>query len=322
MWRRRALFVTACERAISWMASLPSLDWDRDATDWPHRQVSDFIECDGLRWHVQRMGEGPPCLLLHGTGASTHSFAGLMPALAGHFSLIAVDLPGHGFTSRPKELSGLSMSGMAVALRALLTRLGIEPQWIIGHSAGAAIACHMTLAGLVQPSGLVSINGALLPLSGFKHPAVTPLLRKVASSDWLAGWFADRLRKPAAVERLLAQTGSQLDPQGLEWYARLARTASHAGAAMAMMAVWDPRPLERGLPSLEVPLLLLVGAEDRMILPGEAAKVRRLVKDSTLVQLSGLGHLAHEEAPQRVADEILKFAQHPGLGVPSGAVTG
>ncbi len=303
------------------MAKLPALDWGKDAADWPHRQASEFIEAGGVHWHLQRMGAGPSCLLLHGTGASTHSFAGLMSALAREFSVLAVDLPGHGFTSRPKELSGLSMPGMALALQALLVKLEIEPRWVIGHSAGAAIACSMTLAGMLQPAGIVSINGALLPLSGFKHPAVTPMLRKVASSDWLAGWFADRLRKPEAVERLLAQTGSQLDRQSLDWYARLARTPSHAGAAMAMMAVWDPRPLERDLPALTVPLLLLVGAEDRMILPGEATKVQRLVKDSTLVQLAGLGHLAHEEAPQRVADEILKFTHRQRQGVPSGAVT-
>ena len=52
-----------------------------------------------------------------------------------------------------------------------------------------------------------------------------------------------------------------------------------------------------------------------MILPGEATKVQRLVKDSTLVQLSGLGHLAHEEAPKRVADEILKFTHENGSGI-------
>ena len=75
---------------------------------------------------------------------------------------------------------------------------------------------------------------------------------------------------------------------------------------MAMMAVWDPRPLEKDLPSLSVPLLLLVGSEDRMILPGEALKVRRLVKDCSVVQLIGLGHLAHEDA-LRVTQEIMKF---------------
>lgn len=297
------------------MSSLPALDWQQDARDWPHREHSRFVEAGGLRWHLQRMGQGPVCLLLHGTGAATHSFAGLMPQLAQYFDVISVDLPGHGFTSRPEDLSDLSMPGMALAVHALLRQLQLTPRWVIGHSAGAAIACRMTLDGLISPQGVISINGALLPLSGFKHPAITPWVRKVASSDWLAKWFAGRLQQDSAVERLLAQTGSRLDSSALRWYARLARTPAHTGAAMAMMAVWDPRPLERDLPALSRPLLLLVGSEDRMILPGEATKVQRLVKDSTLVQLSGLGHLAHEEAPERVADEILKFTHENGSGI-------
>lgn len=297
------------------MSSLSTLDWQTDAADWPHRAHSTFVTAGGVRWHLQRMGQGPVCLLLHGTGAATHSFADLMPELAQYFDVLAVDLPGHGFSSRPTELSALSMPSMAAALDALLTQLHVDPQWIIGHSAGAAIACRMTLDGLIRPRGVISINGALLPLSGFKHPAITPWLRKVASSDWVANWFARRLEHGGAVERLLAQTGSRLSPAGLRWYSRLAKTPAHTGTAMAMMAVWDPRPLEKDLPSLSVPLLLLVGSEDRMILPGEALKVRRLVKDCSVVQLIGLGHLAHEEDALRVTEEIIKFIrEHSSAG--------
>lgn len=67
--------------------------------NWPHRDCSQFIEAAGLSWHVQRMGEGPALLLLHGTAAATHSWAGLMPLLARRFTVIAIDLPGHGFTA-------------------------------------------------------------------------------------------------------------------------------------------------------------------------------------------------------------------------------
>ena len=56
-----------------------------------------------VREHVQRLGRGPSMLLLHGTGASTHSFRDLLPALAEHFDVLAPDLPGHGFTARPDD---------------------------------------------------------------------------------------------------------------------------------------------------------------------------------------------------------------------------
>ena len=106
------------------------LDWDRDGADWPHREASQFIACDGLRWHVQRFACGtasslpaPRCLLIHGTGSSTHSWRDVVPLLQPHFEVLAIDLPGHAFTSLPGGgLSSpqLSLAGMARALAHLL----------------------------------------------------------------------------------------------------------------------------------------------------------------------------------------------------------
>lgn len=80
-------------------AERPTL-WERDGADWPNRAASRFVTASGLTWHVQAMGapEAPVLLLLHGTGAATHSWAGLAPLLAARFRVIAPDLPGHGFT--------------------------------------------------------------------------------------------------------------------------------------------------------------------------------------------------------------------------------
>ncbi|MFN5010749.1 MAG: alpha/beta fold hydrolase BchO [Gammaproteobacteria bacterium] len=299
------------------MTALRAPDWATDGHDWPNREASRFVAAGGLRWHVQVAGSGPALLLLHGTGASTHSFRDLLPLLARRFTVVAPDLPGHGFTTRPTESSGLSLPGMAAGIAALLRALAVAPQVAVGHSAGAAILCRMCLDGMLQPRALVSLNGALLPLPGLRHPAFTPLVRSVVSGDWLPRLFARRMESPSEVERLLARTGSTIDARGRDLYARLSRNASHTGAALAMMGHWDTRPLEAGLSQLAVPMLLLVGARDGMILPGMALRVRSLAPRSELLQISGLGHLAHEESPQRVADEIAGYARAQGVAVPS-----
>ncbi|MBQ1767400.1 MAG: alpha/beta fold hydrolase, partial [Aquincola sp.] len=74
------------------------LHWARDGADWPHRAHSRFVHAGGLHWHVQVAGQGPVLLLLHGTGASSHSMAGLLPLLAERFTVVVPDLPGHAFT--------------------------------------------------------------------------------------------------------------------------------------------------------------------------------------------------------------------------------
>lgn len=299
------------------MSGLQAPDWERDGVDWPNRVHSRFVEAAGLRWHVQDAGQGPVCLLVHGTGASTHSFRDLLPKLAPYFRVVAPDLPGHGFTSRPRDDEQLSLRGMADGLMQLLATLGVSPSLAVGHSAGAAILCRACLDGGLRPAEIISLNGALLPLSGFKHPAITPFIRSIVSSEWVSRFFARRLESPREVARMLAATGSTLDATGMDLYGRLSRSPSHAGAALTMMAVWDVRPLERELSTLKVPLTLVVGARDRMILPGEAARVQRLLPSASVVQLSDLGHLAHEERPDFIADLILDLARSRGVLIPS-----
>jgi magnesium chelatase accessory protein len=299
------------------VSRLRAPEWDREGADWPNRDASRFVEAAGLRWHVQDAGRGPVCLLIHGTGASTHSFRDLLPKLTPFFRVIAPDLPGHGFTSRPSDDQGLSLQGMVEGLAQLLTALGVSPQLVVGHSAGAAILCRACLDGRMHPAEIISLNGALLPLSGFKHPAVTPFIRAIASSDWVSRFFARRFESPAEVNRLLAATGSTLDAAGMAFYGRLSRSPSHAGAALTMMAVWDVRPLERELSKLSIPLTLVVGARDRMILPGEAARVQRLLPSAEVVQFPDQGHLLHEERPDFIADLIVSRARSRGVLIPS-----
>lgn len=315
---QQAAYHSAHRTAVGILVSgLRAPEWDREGLDWPNRTSSRFVEAAGLRWHVQDAGEGPVCLLVHGTGASTHSFRDVLPLLARHFRVIAPDLPGHGFTARPPTDAGLSLDGMAAGLVQLLATLGVSPQLAVGHSAGAAILCRLCLDGRLHPAELISLNGALLPLSGFKHPAITPFIRAVASSEWVSRFFARRLESPREVAKMLAATGSQLDERGMALYGRLSRSPAHAGAALTMMAVWDVRPLEREIAKLSVPLTLVVGARDRMILPGEAARVQRLLPSATVIQFPDLGHLAHEERPDLIATMIEQRARSRGVPIPS-----
>ena len=68
-----------------------ALDWARDGPHWPHRTASRFVDAGGCRWHVQvhRAAPARPVLwLLHGTGAASHSWRGLVPLLAPHATLV------------------------------------------------------------------------------------------------------------------------------------------------------------------------------------------------------------------------------------------
>ena len=287
-------------------------DWETDGRDWPNRAASRFVTAGGLRFHVQVMGAGPVLLLLHGTGAATHSWRALAPLLARDFTVIAPDLPGHGFTAAP-FWPRMSLPGMAGAIATLLDVLEAPPALVAGHSAGAAILAEMCLQGRIAPAGLVSLNGALLPLKGVAGQVFSPLARLFALNPLVPRVFAWHAADKAVVARLLRGTGSRIDAAGAEFYARLARRSGHAGAALMMMANWDLAPLAAALPRLAPRLLLIVGAADRSIPPADAREIARLVPGARVIVLPRLGHLAHEEAPEPVAGEIAGFAREIGV---------
>jgi magnesium chelatase accessory protein len=278
--------------------------WAREGRDWPHRETSRFVEAGGLMWHVQVMGHGPPVLLLHGSGAASHSWRDIATGLAGRFTLIIPDLPGHGFTGAPGG-DGLSLDGMARSLGALNQALGLRPWAAVGHSAGAAVAIRMRLDGRIGDGGVVAINGALRPFPGSAGWLFPALARLIFLNPPAMAMFAWRARAPGAIARLLEGTGSRIDARGLELYRRLLSTSGHVAGALGMMANWNLQPLVEALPRLPVPFTLIVAEGDRAVPPEVSREACAATPGARLVTVPGLGHLAHEEQPALVAALIL-----------------
>ena len=284
-------------------------DWGREGRDWPNRTLSRFVETERMRWHVQMAGSGPVMLLLHGTGAATHSWRDLLPLLAEHFTVVAPDLPGHGFTTgRPP--GGLSMVGMARAVGALMTKLDLAPDVVVGHSAGAAIALRMVLDGLVAPKGVVGLNPALMPFPGLAAKLFPALARMLFVNPFAPHIFAAMARGPGEAGRFLERsTGSRIDAAGVDFYRRLFATSDHCAGALTMMAAWDLEALARDVPRLAVPVLFVTGAGDAAIPLASVNEAAGLIAGARFELLPGLGHLAHEEQPESVATLIGDFAR-------------
>ncbi len=272
------------------------------------RRDSLTVEAGGVVFHVEVSGEGPALLLLHGTGASAHSWHAAAKRLAGRFTVIMPDLPGHGRSTRT-DRAALTLPGMARAIAALLDTLGHRPQIAVGHSAGAAVVIRMALDGLLTPRLIISVNGALLPFQGPAGQFFAPLAKLLMLNPFAPRLFAWSAQDRAKVKRLLDDTGSTLDDSGIDSYAALFRNPAHVAGALAMMANWDLKQLERDLPRLKTRLVLIAASNDRSIAPDYAFRVRDMVPGSRVELVRGLGHLAHEERPDEIAELILRIVE-------------
>jgi magnesium chelatase accessory protein len=283
-------------------------DWAVEGKDWPNRDASRFIDADGYRWHVQQMGKGPVCLLLHGTGAATHSWRDMLPLLAEHYTVIAPDLPGHGFTY-PNLGRKPTLVGISGSVAQLLLAMDVQPDVIVGHSAGVAIAAQLLLDQKWNVP-LVGFAPALMPFPGLAARIFPQLARILFTNPFASIIFSRMVAYPGETERFLKRsTGSKINAAGADYYTRLFSKSGHCDGAIRMMANWRLEPLRDRLCELSAPVLLIHPTQDTAIPKTAVVDAAARIKGCEMVDMASLGHLAHEEDAIQAVRIITEFAQ-------------
>ncbi len=255
---------------------------------------SRFVEVAGVRVHLRDTGprDGPAVLMLHGFGASLHTWEAWAGLLADRFRVIRIDIPGFALTG-PDPSGNYTDARSSDVLAALLDTLAIERAAVIGNSMGGRLAWRFALAhpGRVSRLVLVAPDGFAAPGKDYGVlEGVPPLMRVLPYTlptsmvrQTLAPAYGDPSRM---TEADVTRGRDMLLAPGVR-RAILAR--------MEQRVIDDPRPL---LPRLAMPVLLLWGERDRMIPASHASDWTALLPNAELVVLPGLGHVPQEEAPE------------------------
>lgn len=291
------------------------MDWRRDLPTWPNAELSRLVSQRPHRWHVQEAGSGPTLLFLHGAGGATHSWRDILPDLANDYHVIAIDLPGQGFTKLGvRQRCGLDH--MAEDIASLCKAQGWQPSAIIGHSAGAAIALRLSQrvhSPQDQAPVVIGLNAAL---GNFKGVAgwLFPALAKVLALNPLAsGLFVKSVSGPGRIQSLIRSTGSDLDATGMQLYERLIKDTGHVEATLTMMSQWRLDRLNDDLPTLATRTILLAATADKAVSAEVSEAAAKRLPNAQYIALPGLGHLAHEEQPAKICGMIRELLASEGI---------
>ena len=267
-----------------------------------------FAEVDGLRLHYLESGhgEGAPVLLLHGWPTSSFLWRNVMPGIAQHRRVIALDLPGFGRSDKPLDAS-YSFRYFEKTLSGFIDALGLEKVGLAVHDLGGPVGLYWASRRPQVLDRLAVLNTIVYPemswaVVAFVAACKLPVVRSVLSSPWglrrslllgvhqksklrddaVAGTqapFADRGSRKA-----LLKAGGQLSPKGFR-----------------DIAAW--------IPTIQVPVQIIYGQHDR-ILPDIDKTVARLRHDLPQAQVLALpdcGHFLQEERPEEVGDVLARF---------------
>ncbi|MDP3968005.1 MAG: alpha/beta fold hydrolase [Nocardioides sp.] len=264
----------------------------------------------GRNLAVRRAGAGPSIVLIHGMAGSLTTWDPVFADLARSCDVIAVDLPGHGTSSRLRDYS---LGSMAASVRDLLDALEVKTATIVGHSLGGGIAMQFMYQFPDRCERLVLVG------SGGLGREVTPMLRALAvpgAGLALAGVArlqhqrqvaaAGRLVRPLAgrfwndLPYMLRQMATLDDPETRRSFLATIHAVIEVGG-QGINAV-EKLHLAAGLPTL-----IVWGEDDRMIPSGHGHVAADLIPGSRFELIPGAGHYPHEDSPDLFASLVASF---------------
>jgi pimeloyl-ACP methyl ester carboxylesterase len=263
--------------------------------------------------YAEEVGDGPPLVLLHGLGGSGYEWRYMVPALARHHRVVAIDLRGFGRSDKPRDQHYTAVEQGAY-IRAFLEQRGLHGVTLVGHSFGGAVAIAVTLdlnralnrAQLDRISRLILMDTPALPqpLSPTVRLLREPVLPLLALS----------LLPPMIVAQLsLINDDGQfahLTPRDVSVYAAPFADpgAAHALVTTAQRIVPDQfDALVRRYPSIRQPTLLLWCRRDTVVPVSTGIRMARILPRAQLRLIDGCVHTPPEENPGAATAQMLRF---------------
>ena len=266
---------------------------EKGADDGPSAEP---ISVDGKTIRHLRLGpeEGVPVLMIHGFGADLATWMFNQQALAEDRPVYALDLPGHGGSS--KQVEDASAAGLAKTVRAYMDAAGIEKAHLVGHSLGGAIAMEIALAAPDRVTALTLVAPA-----GFGDEI---------SGEFINGFISEtRSRKLRPVLEMLVANADLVSADMVEDVLKFKRLDGAPEALKAVAAANFDGNAQRGsfrdrLADIGVPVQIVWGEDDRILSASHADGLPASIK---VTRLPGVGHIAHMEKSSEI-NNVIKSA--------------
>lgn len=276
--------------------------------------ASQFIDVGGgLLIHArdEGRGDGPILVLLHGSNASLQTWEPWVKRLGAKYRVISLDQIGHGLTG-PNPSDDYSPTAFVDTLDKALAKIGVEQFVLAGNSMGGAVAWNYALAHPEKVQGLILVDAAGAPEAGSKSLPIGFRIAQMPGVNRIAQVITPR----RLVERSLYQSLSNtriIDDAMIDRYWELLLYPGNRRATLLRFGTKRTPADPAALGTLAMPVLILWGAEDKLIPVASAHWFAKALPQAKLVIYPGIGHAPMEEAADRSAADVDAFLS--GLAV-------
>jgi pimeloyl-ACP methyl ester carboxylesterase len=268
--------------------------------EWHLRERAD-LSGGIVAW--DRFGDGPPVVLVHGTPSWSYVWRRVVGPLAERFSVYLLDLIGYG-DSEQRDGQDMSVAAQSRALAELLGLWRLERPALVGHDIGGSVVLRTHLVD-GHPAGRIALVDAavLLPWNTSatvhmkEHLEVYRTMPAHIYEQVVSAHLATAVHRP-------------LEPETMDGYLGPWRGREGQAAYFRKIAQWrdeDMAVLEPLLATIDVPVLVLWGAEDAWLSPETGERLAAAIPGAQLDLLAGAGHFAMEDEPAAVAERLAAF---------------
>ncbi len=291
--------IAAVGGAVAAVAALRWLRRRKEDIDWRSaRPPGAIVDVDGVPIHYIERGSGPAAAaLIHGFLGHTYSFRYLIPELAKDRRVVAVDLKGSGYSSRPQK-GDYSLTEQARLVIRLMDKLGIDRASFVGHSLGGEVAMRLAANWPERVEKLVlaaSVSGDRIP-----SLPVTPLIKPIL---WLIGRLFGR-----RIFRRQFYDPRKATKEVLEAYRRPLRIK---GTGHAVYQTLRDMRREKAVESSRItaPVLILWASSERILPRWVLSRLRKRFPQAKVVAIERAGHLLLEEQPEQANRAVKSFLE-------------
>ena len=275
--------------------------------DWQAAQHR--LEIDGREVNYCELGEGPAILFVHGLGASWQSWLEQLPEFAASHRVVAMDLPGFGYSESPSE--DISIEYYARWTAKFMDILGIESAAaVVGNSMGGFVSAELAIKSPERVQRLVFVSAAIFWQN---RRRAQPLVQLAKLSDAVVARALVRATDDIATRRrlryaALASAGFRY-PQYVsdELAHEMVRSARRTDGFLPALEALAGYDLEEELPKISCPTLIVWGANDQLVSVKDAERLEDLIPASRREVFERTGHVAMLERPERFNQLLREF---------------
>jgi pimeloyl-ACP methyl ester carboxylesterase len=254
-----------------------------------------------------RFGDGAPVVLVHGTPSWSFLWRRVVPLLKRRFAVYVLDLLGYGGSERSRD-QDMSISAQGRMLAELLEQWSLAAPGLVGHDIGGATVLRAHLLEGRPARGIVLLDAVAL------NPWNTPTTMHIRTHINVYRSMPWHIYEEVVKAHLRTAVHRPLDPGSLAEYLAPWRGEEGQAAYFRKIEQWtedDVGALETLLPTVDVPVRIVWGEEDRWLDKEIALRLQALIPNAQLRLIPGAGHFAPEDEPEAVARELVDFFASP-----------